>query len=59
MEQITPLRTRQLQRGVELFVDEADFHFRSLEERDFWHQLVAEHERCLEKDDLVWIVDAA
>jgi hypothetical protein len=59
MEPITPLRTRQLQRAVELLVDEADFHFHSLEERDLWHQLVAEHERCLEKDDLVWLVDAA
>ncbi|NNC78729.1 MAG: hypothetical protein HKN94_01135 [Acidimicrobiales bacterium] len=59
MEQITPLRTRQLQHAIELDVDEADFTFTSPAERELWQQLVVEQERFVEKDDIVWLIDAA
>jgi len=41
--------------AIELGVDEHDFGFASLQERNSWRELCDEFEGFCERDDLVWV----
>lgn len=44
-----------MQTAIELGVDDADFRFESLGERDMWNELLAEHEARVDMRDSVWL----
>jgi len=52
---ISSQRIERIETAIELQVDESDFRFESLAERELWHQIAAEAEARVDKDDRVWL----
>ena len=50
LQRVTAIHT-----AIELGVDDVDFRFESLVERDLWNELLAEHEARVDMSDSVWI----
>ena len=48
-------RVNAMHTAIELGVDDVDFRFESLIERDLWNELLAEHEARVDMSDSVWV----
>jgi len=48
-------RIDAMQTAIELGVDDADFRFESLAERELWVDLTIAYESRIDKDDSAWI----
>ncbi len=48
-------RVHAMLTAIELGVDDSDFRFESLNEREMWVQLEQEHEARIDKDDSAWV----
>jgi len=52
---ISITRVQAMQTAIELGVDDSDFRFESLIERELWVDLTVEHEARIDKDDSIWL----